>query len=512
MKISEILSRKTAASQTSDALDFIAESQNLINQYNKDAVGIHSSEPLQEIQALSMPLEGKSSIEVKDKNNVKESISSVESKAEPSPKALKPSPLNDAQALTTTIGISEIEPLKASISNSNNSVAIAEQFRNSSVTESVTDSVAITEQLRNNSVIKAEQFRNKNDLNSNNSVTVAKQKRNNTVTKNVTDSVTITEQLRNDSVTTLNAPPHVNRLSGNKFLIVQTIFEFCQERGSSNTGPISRETFETRTGIDGEVIRVTCIRLIKEGYLYLIESKRGNGGYTIYELHPNTHSQLISGYFRNNSVTAPEQKRNNSVTESVTDSVTNASSKIDSKNINNLTNYLVKDAVAPTWFKELDFSKVQPIGPMMVNSSIRTLVQQKLNPEIVQDFINRFTSWMATQSKISNPVGIFCDKLKELSNEGDSPVLQAMTEEDRQVEAAFSAQVEKARVEMELIRKARFENAEKEADSAFENWYNSSDDSEKFKLAEPNSFASAESEAYKRILKAAYFEKVNPRK
>ena len=411
--------------------------------------------------------------------------------------------VDSAASPTADIAIIENEALNASDSKRNNSVTIAEQMRNKSVTESVT----VTEQLRNSSVIKAEQLRNKVNSNSNSSVTNQKRFRSNSVTESVTDSVTVTEQLRNSSVISTISPPHVNRLAGNKLTIVKTILDFCQERGSANTGPVSREVFELRTGIDGEVIRVTCVRLVKEGYLNVLESKRGNGGYTVYELHPNTHSQLISGYIRNNSVTIAEQKRNNSVTESVTDSVTTAPSKIDSKNYNNLTNYLESNPTTATWFKELDFSKVSPIGPMMVNATIRSLVQQKLNPEIVQDFINRFTSWMATQSRVSNAVGLFCDKLKELANEGDSPVLACMTEEERQVEVAYAAQVEKARVELELIQKARALEQEKAKEADFEKWYSTATESEKELLVPPSKLAPEGSEVRKGLLKASYLSK-----
>ena len=411
--------------------------------------------------------------------------------------------MDSAASPTAAMAIIENEALNAPDSKRNDSVTITEQIRNKSVTESVT----VTEQLRNSSVIKAEQLRNKVNSNSNNTVTNQKRFRSNSVTESVTDSVTVTEQLRNSSVTSAISPPHANRLAGNKLTIVKTILDFCQERGSANTGPVSREVFELRTGIDGEVIRVTCVRLVKEGYLNVLESKRGNGGYTVYELHPNTHSQLISGYIRNNSVTIAEQKRNNSVTESVTDSVTTAPSKIDSKNYNNLTNYLESNSTTATWFKELDFSKVSPIGPMMVNATIRSLVQQKLNPEIVQDFINRFTSWVATQSRVSNAVGLFCDKLKELANEGDSPVLACMTEEERQVEVAYAAQVEKARLELELIQKARAIEQEKAKEADFEKWYSTATESEKDLLVPTSKLAPEGSEVRKGLLKASYFSK-----
>jgi hypothetical protein len=502
MKISEILAKKSSSQVPTSELDFIAESQNLINQYSKDSATLAKVNDAAIPPKIDISLATPFMSQVEFTNIVKEETTLSNEATKVALNAPTLPTVSDHKIPYTNMGNVENEALNASISNSNNCETIAEQLRNDSVTESGT----ITELLRNCSVIKAEQFRNKNMSNSNNSVTTPKQLRNDSVTESGTHSVTITEQLRNNSVTTNNPPSHANRLAGNKLTIIKTILDFCQERGSVNTGPISREVFESRTGIDGEVIRVTCNRLVKEGYLNVIESKRGNGGYTIYELHPNTHSQLISGYIRNNSVTIAEQKRNNSGTESVTDTVTNAPSKIDSKYINNITNYLEKDSTTTTWFKELDFSKVSPIGPMMVNSSIRNLVHQKLNPDVVQDFINRFTSWIATQSKVNNFIGTFCDRLKELANEGDSAILSCMTDEERIAEAEFAKHVDKARVEMELIKKSQQVNIEQEKESKFEAWFSSVDEQEKLKLAKPSAMAPADSEAYKRLVKAVYCE------
>lgn len=503
LKISEILAKKSSPPAESGALDFIAESQNLINQYTKESAVSSEVELFGSIRTEVIPIEAKDE-EVQPSIHADTNLLLDTNKTEHASLNAHISPLLGTDlSPSTSMGISKNEPLKASFSNSNNSETDPEQLRNNSVTESGT----ITEQLRNSSVIKAEQLRNKTNSNSNNCVTNEKQLRNSSVTESGTSSVTVTEQLRNNSVTNLINPPHANRLAGNKLTIVRTILDFCQERGSANTGPVSREVFENRTGIDGEVIRVTCMRLVKEGYLNVLESKRGNGGYTVYELHPTTHSQLISGYIRNNYVTIPEQKRNNSVTESVTESVTNASSKIDSKNYNNLTNYLEPSSTTATWFKELDFSKVSPIGPMLVNATIRSLVQQKLNPEVVQDFLNRFTSWVATQSRVSNMVGLFCDKLKELANEGDSPVLACMTEEERQIELAYAAQVEKARAELDLIQKARALEREKIQETDFENWYSTASESEKEHLVPSSHLAPEGSEARKRLLRATYLSK-----
>lgn len=267
----------------------------------------------------------------------------VDDKLDPNLKSHNSSPQGETVPPGMGMPISKIEAPSEQLKNESKSVTNQKQLRNDSVTENATQLETVTEHLRNNSATITEQFRNKSSSLRNNSGTKQEQLRNNSVTENVAKSVAVTEYLRNNSVTHLSNPPHANRLSGNKLKIVMTIHAFCQERGSLNSGPISREVFENRTGIDGEVIRVTSTRLVKEGFISILESKRGNGGYTVYELNAITHSQLTSGQFRNDSVTSLDRMRNNSVTERVTERVTDTSYSNSSYNNSLNTNITIPE-------------------------------------------------------------------------------------------------------------------------------------------------------------------------
>ena len=82
-----------------------------------------------------------------------------------------------------------------------------------------------------------------------------------------------------------------------------------------------------------------------------------------------------------------------------------------------------------------------------------------------------------------------------------------MTEEERQVEVAYAAQVEKARVELELIQKARALEQEKAKEADFEKWYSTATESEKELLVPPSKLAPEGSEVRKGLLKASYLSK-----
>jgi hypothetical protein len=278
---------------------------------------------------------------------------------------------------------------------------------------------------------------------------------------------------------------------------------------------VTREKIIEMTNISSEVLRVTAYRLECEGYLRILESKTGRGGWTNYEINPVLYNQLTTDAFRNNSITNAKQTRNNSVTEQVTEPVILSSSKIDSNFKNNLTNYLSEPVTKKeTWFMDLDFSNVHPIKATHVNSSIRDLVQATLNAEGVQNYLDRYMSWMTTQdtSKIKNPIALFCEKLKDFATIRKSDVEDCLTDSERRAEAEFMIAVNKAKAEMDLIKKSKDMKNEMELNERleiqFSEWFEQASDQEKVSLCEPSGLAPLGSDYYKTSLKAAYGEKV----
>ena len=163
-----------------------------------------------------------------------------------------------------------------------------------------------------------------------------------------------------------------------------------------------------------------------------------------------------------------------------------------------------------SWFKDLDFTLLKHIKPMMVNTTIRKLVEEKLQPEDVQIFISKFKNWLPTQSKIQNPLGIFCDKLKQYAQEGDSEVLYALSDDEIEAEKQFALDIEKRRSELELIAKAKKYQLEQENELKFKAWIESAEEEEdKIKLYPENAFAKFGSDIYLMGLKATFLEKLN---
>ena len=347
----------------------------------------------------------------------------------------------------------------------------------------------------------------------------------------------LTEHNQTQLHTQLNTTEHNNRTQLNtssntiftNFLkqggLRAKVLTFLYEEGlrqNSKNINLSYSMLANLTGVKTTSIKTTTKRLKDEGYIDISGPGGGVSPIKIFKLNDS----LISSFILAKTKAQLNTTEHNNYAQLHTQLNTNPSSKLVSNNINN-TNYLSKaegthladnpglavSKVPSTWFKELDFSPVSPWSAMQVNSSIRNLVQEKLQPEQVQDFLNRFKSWLFAQQKVQNPLGMFCDKLKEFATEGDSAILNAMTDEDRELGVKFLEENQKIRTQIQLIEKAnqerlrsQQENAKLEAEAEFEKWYASASDVELAQKVPPSSIAPLRSNLHKMSARSAFMQ------
>ena len=313
-----------------------------------------------------------------------------------------------------------------------------------------------------------------------------------------------TKNVKNDHFLSAKmSEQQVNSLSKNELRIVVHLFEEFIE-SASYSFITTYEKISHFSAVSMGSTPTTTKRLVTKGYI----SKSVPLGRGKKEIQLEASFDAIKIYAKNRDYLKLKANKvdTNAGTEPGTNAGTNLSSKLVSTINNNLTNSLEPKFEKPTWFKDLNFTAVHPIGPMQVNSSIRDLVQERLNPDTVQEFLNKFKSWLAQQSRIQNPLAMFCEKLKELAVEGDSAILACMTEEERQIELEFAQQIEKAKAEMALIAKSKEHSAKQEFESRFESWYAQTSRSEHESLQASTGLIEYGSEIYKNVLRQKFRE------
>ena len=294
---------------------------------------------------------------------------------------------------------------------------------------------------------------------------------------------------------------------GSQKTILDFIYDQCVWNQGLVTGPITKVQLIEATKLNEETALSAIKRLRKKRMIDRHSYKDGKAGWTKYRLAELSYKEILT--FRQNyqSSYLLAQQSQGKVRSEVSAS---SPSKIDS-NLNIITNYTSAPTSAPTyfnsWFKTLNFKPVHPINPMQVNSSIRRLVEERLEQDDAQNFINRFMTWLSGQGKVNSPIAIFCDKFKEYANEGDSAILYVKTQEEIHMEHELAQKTEKMRQEIELIEKAKAFEKSKQDDENFENWYLSATDDELLQLQQPNSFVEFKSEIYKKSIKGIYLEK-----
>jgi hypothetical protein len=339
-------------------------------------------------------------------------------------------------------------------------------------------------------------------------------------TKQSTNESTIGLQLDYKRSTKQALIWHFSSLTGHERNFVLFIFQNCKNVGSLTSSPFSNSQLRDSLKIrSSSTLKTVIDRVIKKDLILKKPGKTGRGGWMVFEIKKNVFQDLLLGESDYNWSTIGLQTDYKRSTKQSTEQSTNTPSKLDSKKL--INNYLANEEPNTVsekdtnWFKILDFSPVSPIGAMQVNSSIRTLVQEKLQPEQVQEFLNRFKNWLATQQKIQNPLAIFCDRLKEFATEGDSAILSVMTDQEREIEAQFIEETKKAKAQIQLIEKAQIEksknqeeNLRTEAEAEFEEWYNSASDIELAQMAPPIDIAPLRSGLHKISTKSAFMSKI----
>lgn len=259
-------------------------------------------------------------------------------------------------------------------------------------------------------------------------------------------------------------------------VIVEFMFSKCSQTGTNKTSHIFTNEILGITGMKSRTYEDALARLIEDKILTVIDVRKGRSGFRTFEIHSNIFAQLIQESRNPNKYHVNHHVENHGFPPS----------KEVSKFNNNITNYTqTPNVVIPKNFnfKDLDFTEVAPLHWTQVNSSIRKQVEEKFEKEEMQLFIDKFMVWMSTQKNVQSVIGLFCAKIKEYLEEGDSPVMQCLSKKELEAEKEFRQKAEQLAQQQAIVNKFNQEVASKAIDEKFEIWLNGLTDEKKLLIA-----------------------------
>lgn len=285
-----------------------------------------------------------------------------------------------------------------------------------------------------------------------------------------------------------------HKFRGNTLSILRFLFDEILKNGGTDTGRVTMPYIAEGCGVPRKSTEKLLSQLTKEGVINVVDLRVGNGGYRVLSLDPSTFTYMVNI----NSNQTPYQTPHFSPSKEV------------SRFNNNITNYTqnpVEGLQQKNFnFKDLDFTEVAPLHWTQVNSSIRKHVEEKFEKEEMQLFVDKFMVWMSTQKNVQSVIGLFCAKIKEYLEEGDSPVMQCLSKKELEAEKEFRAKAEQLHREQLMVEKYRNEIASNAIDEKFSSWISSLTDEDKIKIVPENKWAKLGSAPHNGALKAYFIE------
>lgn len=286
-----------------------------------------------------------------------------------------------------------------------------------------------------------------------------------------------------------------HKFRGNTLAIIRFLFDEILKNGGTDTGRVTMPYIAEGCGVPRKSTEKLLSQLTKEGVLNVVEMRVGNGGYRVLSLDPSTFTYMVN--FNQNLT--PYQTPHFGPSKEV------------SKFNNNITNYSqpnLEGLQSKNFnFKDLDFTEVAPLHWTQVNSSIRKQVEEKFEKEEMQLFVDKFMVWMSTQKNVQSVIGLFCAKIKEYLEEGDSPVMQCLSKKELEAEKEFRQKAEQLAQQQAMVNKFNQEVASKAIDEKFEAWLGALSDDQKLQFVPESNYAKLGSGAHNGALKAYFIEK-----
>ena len=282
-------------------------------------------------------------------------------------------------------------------------------------------------------------------------------------------------------------------LNGANKTILDFVYDQCIWSKSLETLPITKANLKAVTGLKEETIISAIKRLRNLNCIDRVEYKDGKSGWTRYALAEQTYNEIL--YFKSSS------RRSVSNQKPI---------KLD----------VAEEVLPKLWeiseFYKLDFSalsslfKASDLFPNVVVG-----LQRKLSLRQIQDFIERYPTWLVDEKKkrvmtgkpIASEVAFFCSNIKTYAEHKYSPVLEFPTLNE------YYKLLEEKVLEQNLAISTEQEQSLKEAEIAlakkaiFESWKEKATKEDCLEILQPKEFMAFGTVMYFKALEGAYFER-----
>jgi hypothetical protein len=298
------------------------------------------------------------------------------------------------------------------------------------------------------------------------------------VTKRITKQITIEQQTDIKQITKAN----FESLVGNEKNLLLLIFKECSRVGNLVSPEITLTFIHECLKISPGVAKVVIHRLVKKRLITRETSKTGRGGWIKFSIQKELYQDLRIRDSDNKEITNGYQTDNKQVTKRVTEQITKApySSSIEFLNINTNTIEL------PENLRRFGISAVNL--QMLVSSGKASL-----------DVVERSLAAMSFDVE-NGKIGNLANILFGVLNSGREYISQKYSEKLQNELNDELSRIHQAEENKKRIIEARLK-------VKFDDWYQTANLSDKTKIAEPSSIAPENSEAYKQVLRAAFFQK-----
>ena len=189
--------------------------------------------------------------------------------------------------------------------------------------------------------------------------------------------------------------------------ILKALFTSCLENMGNTTGRLSIHYISNATLSTEDSVKRTIRRLISDGILEKIEYKDGRGGWTKYQLHKETYSQIMLSQSEDKSTDRSKDNSEDKVRTQVGTQPSNSNNSIKNTTTNQEDGVQKNPPPLPHDWQEIDITPLKEVN--FTNTHLAQIYRSgKVSADMVQESINAYAFDLFTNKKqMPNPINFF---------------------------------------------------------------------------------------------------------